>query len=179
MLWRRYGLLAASFLPPMTWEYLRHGGRIGKAAAATGTLLKVKPLIGYQDRELVSDGIAQGRKKSLQRVRDLFFRYVDRKELDLADYRVATGYGLDREEYDLFTQQIREGLATRGFDMPDFLPLSDWCDHRRPYRANPYWSGADAQSGEALNRRATISIRQILWSRHARHMGGFFIAPII
>lgn len=103
-------------------EYLRHGGRIGKAAAATGTLLKVKPLIGYQDRELVSDGIAQGRKKSLQRVRDLFFRYVDRKELDLADYRVATGYGLDWEEYDLFTQQIREGLATRGFDMPDFRP---------------------------------------------------------
>ena len=84
--------------------------------------MKVKPLIGYQDRELVSDGIAQGRKKSLQRVRDLFFRYVDRKELDLDDYRVATGYGLDREEYDLFTQQIREGLATRGFDMPDFRP---------------------------------------------------------
>ena len=103
-------------------EYLRHGGRIGKAAAATGTLLKVKPLIGYQDRGLVSDGIAQGRKKSLQRVQELFFRYVDRKELDLADYRVVTGYGLDREEYDQFTQQIRQGLADRGFDLPDLRP---------------------------------------------------------
>ena len=32
-------------------EYLRHGGRIGRAAAATGALLKVKPLIGYQDAQ--------------------------------------------------------------------------------------------------------------------------------
>ena len=53
-------------------EYLRHGGRIGRAAAATGALLKVKPLIGYKDAELISDGIAQGRKKSLAKVRELF-----------------------------------------------------------------------------------------------------------
>ena len=61
-------------------DYLRHGGRIGRAAAATGALLKVKPLIGYKDAGLVSDGIAQGRKKSLVRVRELFFRYLPRQE---------------------------------------------------------------------------------------------------
>ena len=44
-------------------DYLRHGGRIGAAAATTGTLLKVKPLIGYENCGLVTDGIAQGRKK--------------------------------------------------------------------------------------------------------------------
>ena len=42
-------------------EYLRHGGRIGKAAAATGSLLRVKPLIGYEGDGLVTDGIAPGR----------------------------------------------------------------------------------------------------------------------
>ena len=52
-------------------DYLRHGGRIGAAAATTGTLLKVKPLIGYENCGLVTDGIAQGRKKSLVRVREL------------------------------------------------------------------------------------------------------------
>lgn len=99
-------------------DYLRHGGRIGKAAATTGALLKVKPLIGYHNRELISDGIAQGRKKSLQRVRELFYRYVEREGLDLAQWRVVTGFGLDREEYDQFTAELFEGLKERGYDLP-------------------------------------------------------------
>lgn len=99
-------------------DYLRHGGRIGKAAATTGALLKVKPLIGYHNRELISDGIAQGRKKSLQRVRELFYRHVEREGLDLAQWRVVTGFGLVREEYDQFTAALFEGLKERGYDLP-------------------------------------------------------------
>ena len=99
-------------------DYLRHGGRIGKAAAATGALLKVKPLIGYQNRGLVSDGIAQGRKKSLQRVRELFYRHVEREGLDLKQWRVVTGFGLDREEYDQFTEDVFDGLRERGQEIP-------------------------------------------------------------
>lgn len=95
-------------------EYLEHGGRIGRAAAATGTLLKVKPLIGYENCGLVSDGIAQGRKKSLTRVRELFYRHIQREQLDLSQWRVVTGFGLDREEYDQFTQQVLDGLAELG-----------------------------------------------------------------
>lgn len=100
-------------------EYLRHGGRIGKAAAATGTLLKVKPLIGYKDAGLVSDGIAQGRKKSLAKVRELFYRHLDREKIDLEDYRVATGFGLDTAEHQAFAQALYEGLLERGQDRPD------------------------------------------------------------
>ena len=99
-------------------DYLRHGGRIGKAAATTGALLKVKPLIGYQNRGLVSDGIAQGRKKSLQRVRELFYRHVEREGLDLKQWRVVTGFGLDREEYDQFTEDVFDGLRERGQEIP-------------------------------------------------------------
>ena len=99
-------------------EYLRHGGRIGKAAAATGTLLKVKPLIGYQDCGLVSDGIAQGRRRSLQRVRELFFRYVERLQLDRRQWRVVTGFGLDEEEYEEFTDQVFRELAQHGQQIP-------------------------------------------------------------
>ena len=99
-------------------DYLRHGGRIGKAAAATGTLLHVKPLIGYQDCGLVSHGIAQGRKKSLQRVRELFFRYVQRQELDLSQWRVVTGFGLDQAEYDAFTDEVFSGLKDLGYPVP-------------------------------------------------------------
>ena len=97
-------------------DYLRHGGRIGRAAAATGALLKVKPLIGYKDAGLVSDGIAQGRKKSLVRVRELFFRHLKQEEIDLDHYRLATGFGLDREEHAAFAQTIYSGLLELGAD---------------------------------------------------------------
>ena len=100
-------------------EYLRHGGRIGKAAATTGSLLKVKPLIGYKEGELVTDGIAQGRKKSLQKVQELFFRFLEREGLDLDWYRVATGFGLDRAEYETFAQEVYQGLLDRGWDRPE------------------------------------------------------------
>ena len=102
-------------------DYLRHGGRIGRAAAATGTLLKVKPLIGYKDAGLVSDGIAQGRKKSLVRVRELFFRHLKQQEIDLDRYRLATGVGLDREEHAAFAQTIYDGLLELGYDRPEVL----------------------------------------------------------
>lgn len=96
-------------------DYLRHGGRIGRAAASAGALLKVKPLIGYENQGLVSDGIVQGRKKSLQRVQELFFRYIEQNNLNLDQWRIVTGFGLDREEYEAFTDQLFAGLAERGY----------------------------------------------------------------
>lgn len=106
-------------------DYLRHGGRIGRAAAATGTLLKVKPLIGYKDAGLISDGIAQGRKKSLIKVQELFFRHLQRENINLNDYRLATGFGLDREEHQAFAQSVYEELLALGFDRPEV---------KRPYQ---------------------------------------------
>lgn len=106
-------------------EYLRHGGRIGRAAAATGALLKVKPLIGYKDAGLISDGIAQGRKKSLVKVRELFFRHLEREGINLDQYRLATGFGLDREEHAAFAQAVYDGLLELGCDRPEV---------KRPYQ---------------------------------------------
>ena len=122
--WRRWPPLPATgriFFTTNALEYLRHGGRIGRAAAATGTLLKVKPLIGYKDAGLISDGIAQGRKKSLARVRELFFRYLARENIDLPQYRLATGFGLDRAEHAAFSRTIYDGLLELGCDRPEVL----------------------------------------------------------
>ena len=96
-------------------EYLRHGGRIGRAAAATGALLRVKPLIGYEGNGLVSDGIAPGRKNSLNRVMELFYRYLARRQIDLRGYYLATGYGLEEGEYQDFTRRLLDGLKERGY----------------------------------------------------------------
>ena len=87
-------------------EYLRHGGRIGRAAAATGALLRVKPLIGYEGNGLVSDGIAPGRKNSLNRVMELFYRYLARRQIDLR------GYYLAMHMRDRFSFLVTAGITT-------------------------------------------------------------------
>ena len=97
-------------------EYLRHGGRNGKAAATAGALLNVKPLIEYTNCELLSGGIAKGRKQSMKKAIDRCCRHLERTGLDIRDYRVATGYGLDREEYLAFTQQVIAAFREMGLE---------------------------------------------------------------
>ncbi|MDR1538867.1 MAG: DegV family protein [Clostridiales bacterium] len=48
-----------------TLEYLQRGGRIGKVAAFTGTLLNIKPLIYMRDGELNPFSRVRGRHKAL------------------------------------------------------------------------------------------------------------------
>ena len=95
-------------------DYLSHGGRIGKAAAATGTVLQLKPMIEYRDCGLHSAGLVRGRKKSLQRCLELFREYVEREHIDLSDYTVTTGYGYDHAEYAAFNEQAAALLRDLG-----------------------------------------------------------------
>lgn len=95
-------------------DYLSHGGRIGKAAAATGTVLQLKPMIEYRDCGLYSAGLVRGRKKSLQRCLELFREYVERERIDLEAYTVITGYGYNRAEYDAFNDRAAALLAELG-----------------------------------------------------------------
>ena len=48
-----------------TLEYLQRGGRIGRAGAAIGTLLRVKPLLTLLDGEVQAAGRVRTRKKAL------------------------------------------------------------------------------------------------------------------
>ena len=95
-------------------KYLANGGRIGKAAAATGTILQMKPMIELYDAELNSAGVVRGRKKSLQRFQEMFREYVEREQIDLKDYIVVTGYGYDYAEYEQINEQVAAMLAEMG-----------------------------------------------------------------
>lgn len=95
-------------------KYLANGGRIGKAAAATGTILQMKPMIELYNAELNSAGIVRGRKKSLQRFQELLWEYVEREGIDLKDYLIATAYGYDYAEYEQINEQISAMLAEKG-----------------------------------------------------------------
>jgi DegV family protein with EDD domain len=55
-----------------TLEYLAKGGRIGRAAAFAGTLLKVKPILAISDGEVVPLKRARGQQKAFDEFRALF-----------------------------------------------------------------------------------------------------------
>jgi DegV family protein with EDD domain len=55
-----------------TLEYLKRGGRIGKAKALLGSVLNLKPMLTMKDGELVPAGQARTRAKGI----DKLFEYV-------------------------------------------------------------------------------------------------------
>lgn len=95
-------------------KYLEHGGRIGKAASIAGSVLNIKPLIQYYDGELASPEICRGRKKSLQRILDMLFAYVEKEKICLDEYHLVTAAGLWTEDYETFKEQLRTELDKRG-----------------------------------------------------------------
>ena len=94
-------------------EYLQHGGRIGRAATTIGNVLKIKPLIEYLDKGLVSAGVSRGRKKSLQQTIEKARAYVEADHIDLSEYRFGLACGLDREEFKKYREQVKAEFRDR------------------------------------------------------------------
>jgi DegV family protein with EDD domain len=59
-----------------TLEYIQRGGRIGKAQALVGTLLKFKPLLGIQAGEVIPVGRVRTKRKALEAMLDHLAREV-------------------------------------------------------------------------------------------------------
>jgi DegV family protein with EDD domain len=55
-----------------TLEYLRRGGRIGRAAAMAGALLNIKPILGIEDGEVVPRKRVRGAQKAFLEFADEF-----------------------------------------------------------------------------------------------------------
>ena len=108
------------FLTTKDLKYLEHGGRIGKAASVAGSVLNIKPLLQYYDGELASPEICRGRKKSLQKMIEMFFSYIEKHQIRPEEYHLATGVGLPVPEYETFKQQLREGLQKRGYHVTEW-----------------------------------------------------------
>lgn len=89
-------------------KYLEHGGRLSKAASMAGSLLNLKPILCFHDGELDSPEICRGRKKSLQKVVDNFFRYLEEQHLDLKGYQFGTGIGVELPEYPDFIAALEQ-----------------------------------------------------------------------
>lgn len=83
-----------------TLEYLQRGGRIGKARALLGTLLKIKPLITIRDGEVHDFAKERTRRKAIAR--------LQRAAQDLSPFTSASVmYSTSRDEADSLAESIR------------------------------------------------------------------------
>lgn len=99
-----------AFFSVDTLEYLLKGGRIGKVTATAGTLLQIKPILGFaEDGQLQSMAKVRGRNQMLDKLVDLVVKACgDHKRYNLA---VANGGAPEDME------KVREKLMTA---LPDY-----------------------------------------------------------
>jgi len=83
-----------------TLEYVRRGGRIGRARAYMGTLLRVKPILSFREGEVYPEERVRTRARGLERMIQWAVRQQNVK-------RAIVGYSTTLDE----AESIRERLA--------------------------------------------------------------------
>ena len=83
-----------------TLEYLERGGRIGKAQAFLGSLLKVNPIIGLKDGEVYPVGRERSRTKAIDRLYDFATSFGKVEGL-------AVEYAADSDEANKLVERLR------------------------------------------------------------------------
>ena len=98
-------------------DYLAHGGRIGKLTNVMGSMLDIRPLITLRDGEIHSSGIARGRKATREKVMEMVRKHVE--NLAPENLRMTVGYGYNKEEAEIFREELLDRLGWRGrIDLP-------------------------------------------------------------
>jgi DegV family protein with EDD domain len=86
-----------------TLEYLRRGGRIGRARAFLGSLLHVKPILSLREGEVHPEGRVRTRQQARERLVQLAVAAPRIREL-------GVGYTTDREEAEALLERLQPML---------------------------------------------------------------------
>lgn len=100
-------------------DYLKHGGRIGKLAGLAGSVLGIKPLITLKEGEIFPSGVSRSRKKSLEKVYELLWQYLEEVNATSGEYSLCVGYGYDIAEAEEFRRGAVEFLNAKGYAITD------------------------------------------------------------
>lgn len=100
-------------------DYLKHGGRIGKLAGLAGSVLGIKPLITLKEGEIFPSGVSRSRKKSLEKVYELLWQYLQEVHAVSGEYSICVGYGYDIEEAEAFRKDAVRFLNEKGYAVTD------------------------------------------------------------
>ncbi|WP_322924726.1 DegV family protein [Paenibacillus campi] len=85
-------------------EYLRKGGRIGRASATLGTLLNVKPILSIDEQGVIYPvEKVRGQKKAMARIVDML-----RQKLTVRKIHLALGHTANRASCEPLLQMLRE-----------------------------------------------------------------------
>ena len=116
---------ASIYIAVDTLEYLKKGGRITAAAAAIGTVLKLKPILTIQGDKLDSFAKTRGMKSAFNTMldavkRDIASRFSHLKEQQLLKVGIANTL-MDPDKFENFRKEMKENF-------PDmelvYLPLT-------------------------------------------------------
>lgn len=100
-------------------DYLKHGGRIGKLAGLAGSVLGIKPLITLKEGEIFPSGVSRSRKKSLEKVYELLWQYLQEVNASSGEYSICVGYGYDIAEAEAFRKGAVSFLNEKGYAVAD------------------------------------------------------------
>lgn len=121
---------ASCYIMVSTLKYLKKGGRVTPAAAAIGTLLKIKPVLQIQGGKLDAFAKVMNEKVAKQKMimavkKDLETRFADlyaRGEMYL-----AMAHTNCPEKIEVFAQEVREAIPNVEIKYIDPLSLSVSC----------------------------------------------------
>ena len=94
-------------------DYLKEGGRIGKAAALAGKMLNVKPLIMMKDGEVIPYSNVRGRKKALEKVVDMAKEYFEETGDNPQDYEFVMTQCEALDEALNVQEKVEEALGVK------------------------------------------------------------------
>ncbi len=103
-----------------TLEYLQRGGRIGKAQAFVGTLLKFKPLLGIVQGEVEPIARVRSRAKALASAQELLCKNVSARGPKV---KMALTHALAPEEAWALGAKLSKSFETANFYVADLGPV--------------------------------------------------------
>lgn len=112
-------------------SYLEIGGRIGKLAALSGSILKIKPLIILKNGEINLGGAVRSRKKGLSRLTQITQEHFAATKENPADYIAMIGTTNVWEEVPAFEAQVQAILPEMEF-IPSFQIGATVATHTGP-----------------------------------------------
>ena len=96
-----------------TLENLHRGGRIGKVASISGTILNIKPIIVLKNGEISVGAVSRGRKKAIKKITELTFEYF--KKENYKDYLFTIGTTNNFDEIEPLKELILQKLPEAEF----------------------------------------------------------------
>lgn len=93
-----------------SFDYLIHGGRIGKVMGAAVSVLGIKPLIMLKEGEIFPTGITRSRVKAKKKLVEQVKEHFEKIKESPDDYQIVVGYGYDYEEAVSFRNQLLKSM---------------------------------------------------------------------